>query len=263
MKTTALSIKKSIFTSVLFAIFICYTSLYSQIRIIKVDPFTDEVTIQNFGGSMVNISSYHFCTQRTYAALNIATIINGSLNLGAGADVTLIVNTASGLSTVSSDLSIYHTPSFGVATNMVDFMQYGASFPGLAGRENEAVSQGLWAAGTFIGGEPSVYFYNGNGTENGVGQWGTTLGLNDEFLSASLSVYPNPANTFLNIKKLQNINLNKAVIYDITGRLLSAIDLRETISEKIIQLDKISKGIYFIRISDDQGGIVAKRFIKE
>ena len=265
MKTTALSIKKSIFTSLLLAIFICGTSLYSQIRIFKVDPSNDQVTLHNFGGSMVNISSYYFCTQRTYAALNTATIINGSLNLGAGADVTLIVNTASGLSTVSSDLSIYHTRSFGVATNMVDFMQYGDSFSGLNGRENEAVSQGLWSTGTFILGDPAPWSYTGNdGSQNGVNFWtSSTLSVRDELLNSALLVYPNPVNVDLKIKKKENVNLFDATIFDLTGRPIRTIDLTQTISEKIISLNRMSSGIYFIKISDDQGGIVAKKFIKE
>ena len=262
MKTTLL--KKSIHLLLFSLLLLITTNIYSQIRLTSVDPFTDQVTIHNFGATMVPIGGYWFCTKRTYGALATATNISGSLDLAAGADVTLVVNTGSGLDNVSSDLSIYTTNVFGVATNMVDFMQYGAAFPNLSGRENEAVSQGYWVAGTFILGDPAPWSYTGDGTQNGVNFWGSTpLGINDEILNASLSVYPNPSNNVLNIKKLQNIDLNEAVIYDVTGRLLSAIDLSQTISEKTIDLNKISKGIYFIRISDDQGVVLAKRFIKE
>lgn len=264
MKTSALSVKKSIFTSLFLAILISCSNLHSQIRITKVDPSNDQVTIHNFGTTMVPLSGYWFCTKRTYAAFAGITPVNGSLNLAAGADVTLVVNTASGLSTVSSDLSIYHTPSFGIATNMVDFMQYGDSFSGLDGRENEAVSQGLWSAGTFILGDPAPWSYIGDGSQNGVNFWtSSTLSVRDELLNSALSIYPNPVNVDLKIKKIENVNLYDATIFDITGRQIRTIDLTQTISEKTISLNRMSSGIYFIKISDDQGGIVAKKFIKE
>ena len=268
MKTSALSVKKLIFTSLFLAFLISCSNLYSQIRITKVDPSNDEVTLHNFGTTMVPLSSYWFCTKRTYAAFAGITPVNGSLNLVAGADVTMVVNTASGLSTVSSDLSIYHTPSFGVATNMVDFVQYGDSFPDSvgekAGRESEAVSQGLWTVGTFILGDPSPWIYTGDGSENGVDFWtSSTLSVNDEVLNSALSVYPNPVNVDLKIKKIENVNLFAATIFDLTGRPIRTIDLTQTVSEKTISLNRMSSGIYFIKISDDQGGIVAKRFIKK
>ena len=264
MKTNALTFKKSIFTSLLLVILINCANLYSQIRITKVDPFTDQVTIHNYGTSMVPLSGYWFCTKITYGSLASATLINGSLNLTAGSDVTLVVNTASGLNNISSDLSIYFQQPFGTATNMVDFMQYGDSFPVGLGREGEAVSQGLWTADTFILGDPAPWSYIGNGSQNGDNFWtSSTLSVNDELLNSALSVYPNPVNIELKIKKIQNVNLNEAEIFDITGRHIRTVDLKQNVSEKTISLNGISKGIYFIRITDFEGGIVAKKFIKE
>ena len=263
MKTITSSLKNLGFIIILCLTFYTYNA-NAQIRLVKVEPSTTQATIRNFGTSMVDISGYWFCTKRTYGPLASATIINGSLDLAAGEEIILVVNTASGLSSVASDLSIYITNIFGLATNMVDFMQYGDSFSGASGRENEAVSQDFWTAGTFILGDPAPWSYTGNGTQNGVNFWGSTpLGINDEILNAALSIYPNPATETLKIKKLQHINLKNATIFDISGRLISSIDLTQTISEKRIALNSITKGIYFIRITDDQGGIIARKFIKE
>ena len=264
MRTTILSVKNLSLFFILCCIILYATNMNSQIRLIKVEPSTNQTTIHNFGTSMVDINGYWFCTKRTYGALTSATIINGSLNLAPGADITLVVNTASGLSTVASDVSIYSTNAFGVATNMVDFMQYGDSFSGTSGRENEAVSQGFWTAGTFILGDPAPWSYTGNGIENGINFWGSTpLSINDEILNAALSIYPNPADEDLKIKKLQNIDLKNASIFDASGRLISSIDLSNTILEKRIALNNIRQGIYYIKITDNQGGLIAKKFIKK
>lgn len=260
MKALVTLLKKACIGYITLSLFLFNTIISNgQIRLTKFDTATDQVTIKNFGSSNVDISNYWFCARFAYSQLSSLTS-SGSLDLAPDSEVVI-----SGFSfnNTSSDVGLYSpintNADFGDANFMLDFMQYGAS--GI-GREGVANTAGIWTTGNFLVGT-GPFFYNGNGTQNGVTFWDTTLSLNDEILNAALSIYPNPTNTVLNIKKLQHIDLNEAVIYDVTGRLLSAIDLTQTISEKTIALDKISKGIYFIRITDSQGGIIAKQFIKE
>ena len=236
----------------------------SQIRITKVDPFTEQVTIHNFNSTgMTNIATYWFCTKRNYAPLNTATIISGSLALNAGADVVIVVNTAVQLDNVSSDLSIYLNSAFSNPANMVDFMKYGNSFPGTAGREDEAVAQGLWAAGTFILGDPAPWSYIGDGNQNGVNFWtSSTLSLENEQLRASLLIFPIPVSSTLTIKKLATVDLKALSIYDSRGLKIYSEALDGLNSDKNISLENFAKGIYFIRISDSKGGLISKKILK-
>lgn len=236
----------------------------SQIRITKVDPFTDQVTLHNFNSSgMTNIATYWFCTRRVYAPLNTATVISGSMALNAGADVVIVVNTSGGLNNVSSDLSIYLNNAFGNSANMVDFMQYGDAFPGSTGRENEAVAQALWVAGTFILGDPAPWSYIGNGADNGVDFWtSSTLDVREEQLKASLAIYPIPVSNTLTLKKLLNINLKELSIYDSQGRVLLREDLSNLFIEKNVSLANLANGIYLLNIKDDKGAMITKKIIK-
>ncbi|MDH5412996.1 MAG: T9SS type A sorting domain-containing protein [Flavobacteriaceae bacterium] len=264
MKTAILNLKILSYLFILSIIVVYSTSLHSQVRIIKVDPFTDEVTIHNYNPTSVDISGYWFCTKRTYAPLNTATIIDGSLNLDGGANIILIVNTSSGLDNVASDLSIYHTPSFGLATNMVDFMQYGNSFSGINGRENEAVSQGFWAASTFISGDPAPWSFNGDNTQYGVEYWSSTaLGINDEFLNEVLSIYPNPVKDYLKIDKMVDVNLFQASIFDYRGRLVKLIDLSNNSNNYQISIKNLYHGLFILKLIDNDGRILTRKFIKE
>lgn len=266
METSISSIKKFGYLAALSILLNIY-SANSQIRMTSVDPFTDQVTIHNFGTTMEPLSGYWFCTQITYGSFATATIISGSLNLAGGADVTLVVNTSAGLDNVASDLSIYSTNAggFGVAANMVDFMQYGDDFPAGLGREDEAVSQGLWVAGTFILGDPAPWIYTGSdGTQNGVNFWTSgTLSINDEKFDSEISMYPNPVKENLNVRELKQVNLKNASIYDISGRLLKITDLNNNLLEKKIDFRNIQSGLYVIKLTDIQGRVLTKKFVKE
>ena len=61
--------------SLLFMAFI-FVQSNAQIRIVEVDPNTEAVTIHNFGGSTIDISSYQLCSLFSYGPLSGMTIVN-------------------------------------------------------------------------------------------------------------------------------------------------------------------------------------------
>lgn len=142
-------------------------SLQAQVRFLKVDPVSDEISIKNFGTTMVDLSNYDLCALFVYSPgpLSSLTVQSGSLMLAAGDTLTL---TGFSLDDNSSDLGLYLPGgSFGSAASMVDFTQWGA---GGQGRESVAVTKGIWTAGDFLTG-PAPYTYTGNGTDNGLSFW--------------------------------------------------------------------------------------------
>lgn len=71
-----------------------------------------------------------------------------------------------------------------------------------------------------------------------------------------VSIYPNPVKTSINIKgDLQN---TKIIINDISGKQV----LKQTITDQQIDLSKLSKGIYILQITNNNGIYVFK-FVKE
>lgn len=144
------------------------SSMQAQIRFQKVDPANDQFTIKNYGNDAVDISTYRLCSEFVYAPgpLSALTIVEGSLQLEGGASVTL---NGFALTDAAADFGLYlGSGSFGSATSMVDFLQWGN---GGNGRENVAVAKGIWGAGSFIEGD-GPYVYTGDGTQNGVDAWG-------------------------------------------------------------------------------------------
>jgi hypothetical protein len=88
------------------------------------------------------------------------------------------------------------------------------------------------------------------------------LSVEDEVLKAAITLYPNPAKNQFFIKNESFINLKKAVIYDISGRLISEYDISNTSRTKIINLAGTSKGIYFINIKSESGEITKKLVVE-
>ena len=141
----------------------------SIIRILSVNPVTDTYTIRNFGTSSKDISGYRLCSEFVYTNnLNGLAVISGSLQLAAGASVTLSGSGVFEVDDTAADFSIYlPTGEFTDAASLVDFVQWGGS--GI-GRESLAVSKGIWTSGDFITGTPP-YSYTGDGAENGLSFW--------------------------------------------------------------------------------------------
>jgi Secretion system C-terminal sorting domain/Matrixin/IPT/TIG domain len=89
-----------------------------------------------------------------------------------------------------------------------------------------------------------------------------SLSTSKEELNSFINVYPNPNNGEFFIKKASFINLEKAIVYDMSGRLIFVQDISDTSNTKTINLKSVSRGIYFINIHSDFG-VITKKIILE
>ena len=229
----------------------------AQIRIVGVNPATESVTIHNYGAGTVNITNWWLCSQITYGQLSGMTVTSGSLNLGSGADVTLTSSVA--LTDLAADLGLYNTNIFASTTAMEDFTQWGGSFVFPNGRENVAVSKGIWTSGTFITVAPP-YEYTGNGLQNGFLFWATSLGIEDFEKESSFSLIPNPSSNTLNIYVPRNATNGNASIFDILGKLILTQKLNNSLITKI-NISNLENGLYLVMV-DIENNSQTKRFIK-
>ncbi|MEH6535694.1 MAG: T9SS type A sorting domain-containing protein [Psychroserpens sp.] len=254
MKTNYLI--KTIFT-LLFTAFISQQVNAQQFKLLVVDPAADTVTIKNFGSTTENIGSYRLCSLITYRTLSSqTTVINGSLNLAPNAEVTVSIS-GDWLNNTAADLGLYlPTGNFGLAANMVDFVQWGSS-PN--GRESVAVTKGIWTAGTFINIAPP-YEFNGTITDFGVNFWATLLSVDDLDASSSFSVYPNPTNSILNIELNSSQTNLTYQVFDVLGKQV-LIETLDTVNLSQIDVSNWNNGLYLIKISNGDK-TETKRFIK-
>jgi hypothetical protein len=87
------------------------------------------------------------------------------------------------------------------------------------------------------------------------------LGVNNNVLEQTLSVYPNPATDFVTISNSADVSINSIEIYDMNGRLVNQLKVGST-SDQTINVSELSTGMYLINITSDQATVV-KRLIKK
>ncbi len=82
--------------------------------------------------------------------------------------------------------------------------------------------------------------------------------LNIENISNNIDIYPNPANDFIFIRNSENIK--SISISDISGKIISENEYKNS-NEISIDISKMAKGIYFIKLTDNKN-IFTKKIIK-
>jgi len=81
-----------------------------------------------------------------------------------------------------------------------------------------------------------------------------SLGVPDVDIDKTVSVYPNPTNSILNIKSEHGIS--KVELFDVQGRILQSS--LQTENTAAIDLSQRTNGVYFVRIFSDAGVKVIK-----
>ena len=78
------------------------------------------------------------------------------------------------------------------------------------------------------------------------------LGIGDVEDFASLVLYPNPADSKVNLSNPRQIDLNSVTIYDLTGRIVNKVDLSTMGSEITIDIANLANATYMLVIRGDQ-----------
>jgi len=84
-----------------------------------------------------------------------------------------------------------------------------------------------------------------------------TLGTNDfGYANNTISFYPNPAQEVLNVSSANSIT--KIEVYDLLGKKVASNN-----NAKNINVAVLGKGVYVVKVAQENGSVVAKRFIKQ
>ena len=88
------------------------------------------------------------------------------------------------------------------------------------------------------------------------------LGVESIESSTGVTMYPNPAKQQLFIKNQSSVSLERVEIYDVSGRLVSNIDVSGGTRTKTIHLLNVSKGMYFVNIYSENDSITKKLIVE-
>ena len=154
---------------------VLYTVGYSQVRLVNINPESEQVTIKNFGINTVDISGYQFCLgPGQYNAVNDYSSIDGDLLLSENEEV--VFNLTSGgenvtnLPNAQGGLGLFSSRNFGSnnPSDLLDYVQWGA---GNQARVSQAVTANRWdGANSFVFGE-APFNYIGGANDVGAEFW--------------------------------------------------------------------------------------------
>ena len=91
----------------------------------------------------------------------------------------------------------------------------------------------------------------------------TNSGL-DSWLAASVTLYPNPAREYVDVRVDGDVNVTEMEVYDVYGKAVCTVGGVNSDSplQTRINVSNLSAGIYFVRVTTDYG-TVTKRFVKQ
>ena len=84
------------------------------------------------------------------------------------------------------------------------------------------------------------------------------LSTEEDELANAIRIFPNPATNQFFIKNESFVNLQKAVIYDLSGRKISEYDLSNSSKTKTINIVGMAKGVYLVNIHSENAKISTK-----
>ena len=234
----------------------------AQIRIIHVDPLTDQITFENKGAIQENVGNKILCARLEYTFTDIATdatVVSGNLVLDPGE--TVIVEWNEFVNDIFSDIGLYTNSAFTDPSSMIDFMQYGA---GGVGREGIAVLAGLWTAGDFVE-NPGPYTYTGNATDTGVDFWenGTVGIFSIQELNEKIHLNGNHVREQLVIThEIIDFESFDVRVVSIAGQLIKEKSIKLTQNQIVLDLQKLQSGLYLVQFIVDNS-ILVKKIIKQ
>ena len=103
--------------------------------------------------------------------------------------------------------------------------------------------------------------------EGNLSEWSNSIfvsttpdGIND-YLFNSITLYPNPANTFVDVLANDNgVNVELLEVYDVYGKLISNVNVVDNPTR--INVSDLASGMYFVRVTTEKGA-VTKTFVKK
>ena len=87
----------------------------------------------------------------------------------------------------------------------------------------------------------------------------STTGI-ENWLKNSVSLYPNPAKEYIDIRVDGDLNVMMMEVYDVYGKLINTVNVIENPTR--INVNGLADGMYFVRVTTDNG-VVTKPFVKK
>ena len=87
----------------------------------------------------------------------------------------------------------------------------------------------------------------------------TNVGI-ENWLENNVTLFPNPAREYVDIRVDGNVNVTAMEVYDVYGKLINTVNVIDNPTR--INVNGLADGMYFVRVTTEQG-VVTKSFLKK
>ena len=101
-----------------------------------------------------------------------------------------------------------------------------------------------------------------------VSEWSTILTATAQgvgissWLENSVTLFPNPAREYIDIRVDGDLNVTMMEVYDVYGKLINTVGVCDTPVPTRINVSGLADGMYFVRVTTEKG-VVTKSFVKK
>ena len=82
----------------------------------------------------------------------------------------------------------------------------------------------------------------------------------ENWLENNVTLFPNPAREYVDIRVDGNVNVTAMEVYDVYGKLINTVNVIDNPTR--INVNGLADGMYFVRVTTEQG-VVTKTFVKK
>jgi hypothetical protein len=82
----------------------------------------------------------------------------------------------------------------------------------------------------------------------------------DSWLAGSVTLFPNPAREYIDIRVDGDLNVTMMEVYDVYGKLINTVNVIDNPTR--INVSSLANGMYFVRVTTEAGA-VTKTFVKK
>ncbi|MBQ3733016.1 MAG: fibronectin type III domain-containing protein [Bacteroidales bacterium] len=215
-----------------------------------------------FSANLTGLTASTSYTYKAFITFNGQTVYGSEMTfttLDQGVDPC---ETPTGL-TVSAVTDESITVTWNAAPNVsswnIQYSAAGGTLSSATSNTNSYTINGL-AAGTTYSIQVQANCGDGNLSEWSSAVTGTTTTGIDSWLANSVSLYPNPAKEYVDIRVDGDLNVKAMEVYDVYGKLINTVIVTENPTR--INVSGLANGMYFVRVTTEEG-MVTKTFVKQ
>ena len=219
-------------------------------------------TGNNFTAALDNLTPNTSYTYKAFITFNGQTVEGNEMTFTTlPEDTPEPCNTPTGL-TVSSvtdeSITITWNADANVSSWNIQYSAAGGTLNSASSNTNSYTLNGLTPETTYTI-QVQANCGDGNLSEWSTSVTGTTTVGIDSWLSNSVSLYPNPAKEYVDIRVDGDLNVSMMEVYDVYGKLINAMNVIENPTR--INVSGLANGMYFVRVTTE-AGMVTKTFVK-